>query len=297
MDKSKLLFSIIIPTHNRAKFILNTLDSVFKQSCKNFEVIVVDDGSTDNTEQLLKEIGDPRLIYIKKENEERAAARNMGTRMAKGEYITFLDSDDLLYPNHFETATDFIKENQYPEFFHLAYHIKDENGNLLQKTIPFRGNMNDKIIFGNFLSCIGVFIRRDIALQYPFNQDRDLSGSEDWELWVRLSARYSLQYSNKVTSTMIHHQSRSVVTTDKNKIIKRIELAKKYLFEDEAVQLKYGNYKKRMSAELYTYLALHLAMMKHYPKQAIKYLTLSIVEYPPIILTRRFYAAIKSILF
>jgi glycosyltransferase involved in cell wall biosynthesis len=295
MDKQKF-FSIVIPTYNRADFIVSTLNSVFAQSHKNFEVIVVDDGSTDNTERLLQGITDPRLIYIKKENEERAAARNMGVCMAKGEYITFLDSDDLLYPNHFETAAAFIEENQDPEFFHLAYHVKDGKGKLLQKTVPFVGNMNDKIIFGNLLSCLGVFIRRDVALKYPFNQDRDLSGSEDWELWVRLSARYPLKYSNKVTSTMIHHESRSVVRTDKNKIIKRIDLAKKYLFEDEEVQLRYGKYKKRVSSELYTYLALHLAMTKQYPKDVIKYLALSFVEYPPVIMTKRFYAAIKSIL-
>ena len=297
MKIDKVFFSIIIPTYNRADFILNALNSVFAQTYKNFEVIVVDDGSTDNTEALLKGMKDPRFIYIKKENKERAAARNAGVRMAQGEYITFLDSDDLLYPDHFETAFHFIGSNNHPEFFHLAYHIKDDKGNLLQKTIPYKGNMNDKIIFGNFLSCIGVFIRRDIALQHPFNEDRGLSGSEDWELWVRLCARYPLKYSNTVTSTMIHHEARSVVTTDKDKIIRRIELLKKYLFEDEAVQLRYGKYKKVVNSDLYTYLALHLAMTKEYSKEAIKYLALSFKAYPPVILTRRFYATIKNILF
>ena len=97
-------FSIIIPTYNRANFIFLTLTSVLNQICKNYEVIIVDDGSTDNTEEVVQGfIKNNNLIYFhyyQKVNEERGVARNYGIKKAKGQWITFLDSDDLFYPNH-----------------------------------------------------------------------------------------------------------------------------------------------------------------------------------------------------
>src|SRR5438105_3528298 len=105
------LFSIIIPTYNRAAFITSTVQSVLQQTYGNFEVIVVDDGSTDNTEEIISNISHQQLFYFKKDNAERGAARNFGVQKAKGDYITFLDSDDLLMSHHFATAAAYIKEN------------------------------------------------------------------------------------------------------------------------------------------------------------------------------------------
>ena len=91
------LFSVIIPTFNRADFIGKTVESVLRQTFTDFEIIVIDDGSTDNTAEIIAPIIDERLTYHFKQHEERAAARNAGTKLARGEYVTFLDSDDLLY--------------------------------------------------------------------------------------------------------------------------------------------------------------------------------------------------------
>jgi glycosyltransferase involved in cell wall biosynthesis len=93
-----IFFSIIIPTYNRAHMILQTLETAFAQTYPYFEVILVDDGSTDNTENIIKSINHKNFVYLKKPNEERAVARNTGFNIAKGEYLTLLDSDDFLYP-------------------------------------------------------------------------------------------------------------------------------------------------------------------------------------------------------
>src|SRR5690606_12236032 len=95
-------FSIIVPTYNRVSFIRKTIVSVLHQSYQNFEIVIIDDGSTDNTEKVILSLQDLRIKYYKKENEERAVARNCGIEKATGDYVTFLDSDDILYPNHFE---------------------------------------------------------------------------------------------------------------------------------------------------------------------------------------------------
>ena len=114
---SNILFSVIVPTYNRESFIVKTIQSLLSQTYLNFELIIIDDGSTDNTEQVVKKIQDKRIKYYKKKNAERGAARNYGTNKAKGGYIIFLDSDDLLYSKYLEEANSFIKKIDLKIFF------------------------------------------------------------------------------------------------------------------------------------------------------------------------------------
>lgn len=252
-------FSLIIPTYNRAGFIQKTIESVLQQTHPYLEIIIVDDGSTDNTEQIVTGIPDSRIIYHRKSNAERAAARNTGVKLAKGDYITFLDSDDVLYANHFTEAVGMIKQYHYPSFFHLAYEIKDESGKILQRH-QYWGDLNQQLITGNFLSCMGVFVKKEVAQALPFNEDRALSGSEDWELWMRLASRYRLYYSNTITSALVQHQDRSVVNTDEIRLRNRIELVVKYLEKDAVWQQSYGKHKSVMMAHLWLYVSLHLVL-------------------------------------
>ena len=104
-------FSIVIPTYNRAKSVLDTLNSCFEQTCTDLEVVIVDDGSSDNTLEVLKAIEDPRLVIVEQENAGPAAARNHGMRRATGDYIAFVDSDDCWYPEFLETANQAFEEH------------------------------------------------------------------------------------------------------------------------------------------------------------------------------------------
>src|SRR5437763_896094 len=103
-------FSVVIPTYNRAEFILNTLNTVFAQSFEDFEVIVVDDCSTDNTVELLAPLIETnKIIFVQHDkNYERAKARNTGAKLAKGKYLTYLDSDDFMYSDNLKDAYDFV---------------------------------------------------------------------------------------------------------------------------------------------------------------------------------------------
>src|SRR5687767_197530 len=111
MKDTPLLISVVIPTYNRADYIARTIQSVLQQTYASFELIVVDDGSTDNTETVVSSFTDTRINYHKKANAERAAARNYGVRKANGLYITFLDSDDLFMPDHLAQAIRYISNN------------------------------------------------------------------------------------------------------------------------------------------------------------------------------------------
>ena len=132
MEK-ELFFSIVIPAYNRAHMIKETLESTFLQTYPNYEIIVVDDGSTDNTEEVIKTFNHPKITYHKKKNEERAVARNTGTQLAKGDYVIFFDSDDYLLPNHLSEAVKLVKKHNNPEMMYLPYNIMDVDKNILKE--------------------------------------------------------------------------------------------------------------------------------------------------------------------
>lgn len=289
-------FSIIIPTYNRAFFIPRAIESVLSQSYSNFELIIVDDGSTDNTDDVVKQFKDPRITYHKKENEERGAARNTGTSIASGQYVNFFDSDDLLYPNHLEEALKTIEAYNNPEIFHLGYDIKTPEGLFLIKKNNFRGEIGPKLIGGNFLSCNGVFIRKDIALELPFNEDRKLSAFEDWQLWLRISSRYPIHYSNTVTSTVINHSQRSVLLTKKDALLNREKLLISSLKEDAVFMSTFGDQLRILQANLSTYVSLHLALTREHKKEAVRYLIKGVKLNPMEVFKRRFLAILKHLI-
>jgi len=288
-------FSIIIPTYNRAAFIDKTITSLLNQTYTNFEIIVVDDGSTDNTEEVIKSIVDSRISYFKKENAERGAARNYGAKNAKGTYFNFFDSDDLAYSNHLEEASRLIQKEKSASIFALGYDIKSPQGKLLRKRTLFK-NINQQIIYGNLLSCNGVFIKKEIALNNPFSVIRELSASEDYLLWLQLASKFTYVYSNISTSVIIEHDNRSVLNINPNNLIKRKELMLKMALEDKYVVTFYGAKIKYLKANTYSYIALHLAM-SDCKKQAISYLFKALQMQFTFIFTKRFLATTKHLIF
>ena len=131
---SKLpLFTIIIPTYNRASAVTRAIDSVLQQTFSDFELIIIDDGSTDDTKEKITAIADPRLRYIYQKNQERSAARNHGIRLAKGEYITFLDSDDEALPNWLATFAKIVKTPKIGVACVGYTEIRQKNGQMQNK--------------------------------------------------------------------------------------------------------------------------------------------------------------------
>ena len=104
-----MFFSIIIPTYNRAHLIVATINTVLAQTFTDYELLIIDDGSTDNTTAIITTLNSPKINYIKTENYGVAHARNTGIKAAKGQYIGFLDSDDSMETHHLHTAYDNIQ--------------------------------------------------------------------------------------------------------------------------------------------------------------------------------------------
>ena len=289
-----MLFSIVIPTYNRSNQVVKLLDSILLQEYKSFEIIVVDDGSTDNTEENIKTCfaGNSQIKYFKQDNRERAAARNYGANLARGQYVNFFDSDDFMYPNHIAAAFSLIEELDSPEIIAFAYECKMPNGEIIY-TKHYPSNLNSLLIQGNHLSCNSVFLRKDIALQFPFNADRKLSVFEDWELWLRLASRFKFNVSSEITSVIINHEGRSVLSVNKEHLINRGRLLYMYLNEDLAFREKYSASMHKLRASIFSYISLHLSLSKRNRQSALVYLLKAISSDITFVFKRRFLAIIK----
>jgi glycosyltransferase involved in cell wall biosynthesis len=292
MTSGQRRFSIVVPTYNRAALIARTLESIFRLNYENYEVIVVDDGSRDNTEEVVASFKDPRLTYHAKENAERGAARNYGAARATGDYINFFDSDDLMYPDHLEKANSLV--GNAPELLHLAYDCRLPDGTLLHKVNNFDDSVTKLLLFDNKLSCNGVFLRRDVANKFRFHEERDLASSEDWELWLRLICRFPIKYCNDVTSSVIFHDQRSLFTIAADKVVKRDLLLIDKLKEDQVVMNRYGRSFSRFMAERYTFFMLGFSQQRN-KAEVFKWAMEAAKVYPPIVFSKRFLASIKNV--
>lgn len=286
-------FSIVIPTYNRAHLIAKTIESILAQNYIDFEIIVVDDGSKDNTREVVNSFTDPRINYYLKDNGERGAARNYGVKKANGDFINFFDSDDLMYPHHLQSAKLLI-EKCNPLWFHMGYDFKDAEGKWLKNFFPMHTGIEDKIIFDNCLSCNGVFLKREIAQTNPFHEDRTLASSEDWELWIRLLASYPFIFSNEITSTVVNHDNRSLFTIQADKVIARDILLIKLLESNVSVQKMYGKRFNKFKAERFTFFMLCLTEQKR-RKEVIFWGIRAFRCYPSIMFTKRYLASLKNI--
>ncbi|MEM1138015.1 MAG: glycosyltransferase family 2 protein, partial [Bacteroidota bacterium] len=189
-------FSIILPSYNRAHFLPKAIESVQSQIFENWELIVVDDGSKDDTKEVVSYYiqSDGRIRYIWQENAERSAARNNGIRQAKGEYICFLDSDDYYLPNHLSSFYKLIKEKELSKAFLFGNTFEDYRGKLLKVPVPHLPIKYNAEFF--LLNTIGVpraCIHKKILEKYSFNTS--VRVGEDTELWVRIAMKYPVYYN------------------------------------------------------------------------------------------------------
>ena len=252
-------FSIIIPTYNRSAFLLKTIQSFIDQEYKNFELIIVDDGGSDNSGKVSKSFNDNRINYYWKENEERGAARNFGAKLAKGLYVNFFDSDDIAYPNHLQVAYDTIIAKKNPEIFHLGYDGKIGD-KIIYRYNTFNGDILNYGIKKKRISINSLFIRKDVTQLVPFCEDRLLSVSEDALYVCQLAARHSFHYNNIITSTIVEHDKRSMVLAPYNQLKLRRDILLENLENDNIFMGKFGKYLKDIKKE-YDYL-LALSCLK-----------------------------------
>jgi glycosyltransferase involved in cell wall biosynthesis len=299
MSSTNPYFTIIIPTYNRAHLIKQTLSSVLAQTFADYEVLIIDDGGRDNTEEVVKSLNSAKVFYFRKENGERGAARNFGWEMAKGIYVTFLDSDDVVYPCHLEEAHRFLTRKPETTCYAQAYEIKTaDKGELLVRAYQSKtSTINKEIIKGNFLSCFGVFVKREVLRDVRFEEERRFAGSEDWLLWLQLAARFPFYYNNEVTGAMLEHDHRSVLSFSEESLQYRAEFLKARLTIDDAfIQMFKEGIVNKIYAHMLSYSSLHLAMNGN-KKKALTYWLKAVTFNIGEVFTRRSLAITKKLIF
>jgi len=190
--------SVIIPTYNRQKLLPKAIKSVLNQTFKNFELIIVDDGSTDNTKEIIKEFQkrDPRIKYIWQENfGAPAGPKNTGIKNSKGEYIAFLDDDDEWLPEKLEKQIELFEDNI--GFVGCNILIVDQISQLLKKfkmpEYPYK-IFFEKLLGGDFTFTSSiVVVKREVLDEFGFF-DENLKFGDDWDLWLRISKKYRFAF-------------------------------------------------------------------------------------------------------
>ena len=217
--------SIIIPTYNREKFIGAAIQSVLDQTYQDFEVIVVDDGSTDGTVDVVKEFSE-KVRYIYQPNQGRSHARNHGLGLAKGRYIAFLDSDDLYLQEKLRLQVDFME--QHPEFgmVYTSACCMDEDG------VPLRATYEAEVS-GWIYKDIAFFVPVTIALPTVMVRreifesaggfDENMDRFEDTDMWRRISKQCLIGAMHEYTCRLRTHLDNALATQNPYKIFRALE--------------------------------------------------------------------------
>jgi glycosyltransferase involved in cell wall biosynthesis len=230
-------FSVVIPSYNRSDMTVDAVNSVLGQTFRDFEIIVVDDGSTDGTEQVLRRFGE-KIRYHKQENAGVAAARNRGIALSGGDYICYLDSDDLWHPQKLALYKNAIDANPEIAFFFSDFHKHD-----VSLPEPYRLSNSDMFPYifdlarqqeGNHYTIEGESLLKLLFKGYPlypstfavrrdahehFRWDPGILKSEDFNFVLKVSRQYGFAYINQsLTTVRVHGSNKSADFLTKNNV-------------------------------------------------------------------------------
>jgi len=214
--------SIIIPTYNRAVYLSAAIDSVLCQTYKDFELIVVDDGSSDNTREIVQAYSDQRIRYLYKKNGGAASALNLGIKNSRGNFIARLDSDDIFLPKKLEIQVESLDVN--PDIglvYTQAYNI-DSEGNILRLYLKNHTCPQEALkVMRHFLFPPSQSIMfRKSCIDKAGYFDENIPIAEDWDFCIRMARHYKFAYCDKPLVKIRRHSE--MITSDKLKCAQAI---------------------------------------------------------------------------
>ncbi|MFT4250444.1 MAG: glycosyltransferase family 2 protein [Candidatus Woesearchaeota archaeon] len=197
------LVSIIIPTYNRAELVTRAIQSALKQTHKNIEIIVIDDCSTDNTEQAIKQIKDKRVQYKKnKRNSGAPTSRNNGLAQAKGEYINFLDDDDEIHPKKIELQLKKFNTTKIDRLGVVTCDVEYKRADIQEiKKNRKKGNIYKQLLTSYCVYGTETMLIRTQAAKEINGFDTRLESNQEYDLAIQLAKKYSFDYIPKVLTT------------------------------------------------------------------------------------------------
>ncbi len=257
--------SVVIPTYNREQYITKAIDSVLSQTYSDIEIIVIDDGSTDNTQSILKPYGESIRCYYQK-NAGIAGARNAGIRRSSGRYVAFCDSDDYWLPDKLEKQMDLF--GAHPEYGMVASQCASVrlDGRFREKNRPGRSGLvlNDLFV-KNFIRTSSAVITRQ-CLDTVGLFDETLRECEEYDLWLRIAAQFPVGFINE--SLAVYVDNPDGVSTDSlaGRLFRLAVLEKPYLADN----IPRGLYRRRI-ADTCHYIGRHY-IQRGNKQEGMKYL-------------------------
>lgn len=245
------LVSIIIPNYNHAHYVAEAINSVLAQGYDRYEIIVVDDGSTDNSREVIGHFTD-KVQYIHKKNAGLSAARNTGIRQAKGEFIGVLDADDMVEPDFMSTLVPILQANQDAEAVYCGYQFVDESNRSLPqreaRLIP-EGQIFQALVDGNFLVPESILVRKRCYDSVGLF-DESFRACEDVDMWLRITKQYKvLGVTNLLTRHRVLPNSMSADPTRQTQ--NRLAMIQKHFGPKPSVDFEWTDPQRRAYGQAY----------------------------------------------
>jgi glycosyltransferase involved in cell wall biosynthesis len=212
------LVSVITPAYNAQAFIGETIASVINQSYPHWEMVIIDDGSTDGTGDVIQTyLGDTRIKYVYQKNQERAVARNNGIRLAAGKYIAFLDADDMWLPDKLKIQVEYLETHPEIGLCFTHYLLMDKSGSPLGMPATHFKQGRDQfcnLLEVNFIPNSTVIVPRAVFEQVGwFDETLPAFGSEDWDMWLRIVRFHPIHFIDQPLMLYRLHSSNTALNT------------------------------------------------------------------------------------
>jgi glycosyltransferase involved in cell wall biosynthesis len=198
------MFSVVIPSYNREKVVVRAINSILNQTYQDFEIIVVDDGSKDNTEGVVRAINDNRIKYVRQDNAGACVARNTGIKNARGKYVSFLDSDDEWFPQMLEKQLEQYQADEEVGCVYSDLQVKTGNGDVHSFGKPFvvKGNCYAEILRQGYMAPTSVLSAKRECFGKVGLFDVSLPASQDDDMCFKLSKFYKVGLIPDIMATM-----------------------------------------------------------------------------------------------
>lgn len=221
--------SVIIHTYNRANMLREAIGSVLNQTLKDFELIIINDGEKKDTRCIISKFKDPRLRYFEKENTDSPAVWNFGVHRIKGRYVSYLDDDDIYYPNHLKVLSGFLDRHPDIGLVYGKVHFKMRNRVFQPYSFDYSKN---RLEIDNFIPSNSLMHRKDCIQRVGFF-DENIHYGADWDMWLRISDKYKIfPLKEFVAQVRFHKENLTYKTEDHSKWY--IYIIKKRILKSQA---------------------------------------------------------------
>ena len=234
-------FSVIIPVYNKEKFIENTIKSVLQQSFSDFELILVDDGSTDNSIIKIQQFSDSRITYYTKENGGASSARNFGLEKAKAKFITFLDADDYWYPDFLQEMASSIEEFPNHKIFSAAIEVESDKV-VFPSQYSIKKSSEREIVdyfvasMKTTIICTSCAVFEKSVFEKVGHFDTEIKSGQDTDMWIRMGLEFPVVFSWKILARYVYDPNS--LSRKKEYLNKKFNFSKFESFEKNNPNLK-----------------------------------------------------------